>query len=77
MHEYAAAQEKQISINANIITELITRFEEMESLIETLEITLDKDLLKQLAESKREFAQGKSKTIKGKTELKSYLASLG
>lgn len=68
---------KQIEFNSNILVELLRRVEELESLVETLEVSLDKDILKQVEQSKRDFAAGKSKTVRTQNELIDYLASLG
>ena len=73
--EYVKA--KQVEVNADLLVQLITRVEEIESLIETMEVSLDKDLLKQLAQSRKEFVSGKGRTVRSKKELKEYLASLG
>jgi len=66
---------KQVNVSSNILVELITRVEELESLVETLEVSMDKDILKQVEDSKKDFAQGKFKTIRTKKELSDYLAS--
>ena len=68
---------KQIQVDSSVLFELIHRVEAIESLVETLEINLDKDLLRQLEESKKEFAQGKAKIVRTKEELSTYLSSLG
>lgn len=68
---------KQIQVDSSVLVELINRVEALDSLVETLEVGLDKEILKQLEQSKKDFAQGKSKTIKTKEELVKYLNSLG
>ena len=73
--EYAKG--KQIEVNADILAQLITRVDEIERLIETLEVNMDKTLLKQIEQSRKDFASGKGTTIRSKKELKEYLASLG
>ncbi|HIH23112.1 TPA: hypothetical protein HA238_05265 [Candidatus Micrarchaeota archaeon] len=76
MGEHETVKIKQISVNSSVLVELIKHVEVMESLVETLEINLDADILKQVEESKKDFAQGRVKNIKTKTELSAYLNSL-
>lgn len=67
---------KNIQINSNLLVEIIKKAEEMESLVETLEISLDSDTLKQIEQSKKDFAQGKTKTVRDAKELNDYLSTL-
>ena len=67
---------KKIEVNSDIIMELITKVEEIDSLVETLEVNLDRNLLRQMIQSKREIALGKSRKVTAK-KLDEYLASLG
>ncbi|MBI5227740.1 hypothetical protein HY988_04090 [Candidatus Micrarchaeota archaeon] len=75
--ENVIIKNKQVEVNSSVLVELIRRVEEIESLVETLEVSLDKDILKQIEQSKRDFAQGKYKMVQTKEELSSYLKTLG
>ena len=68
---------KQIQVNENLLVELITKVEEMDSLVETLEISLDKSIIKQVEQSKKDFAEGRYKKISNKKQMIIYLNSLG
>ena len=73
----SATKTRQVQVNSSVLVELIQRVEELENLVETLEIGLDKEVLKQIEQSKKDFVQGMFKTAKTKKELESYLSSLG
>ncbi len=74
--ENVTAKNRQVEVNSDVLVELIRRVEEIESLVETLEVNLDKDILKQVEQSKRDFALGKYKKVQTKEELSAYLKSL-
>lgn len=68
---------RNIKVDTAVLTQIIERVDEMESLVETLEVGLDRGLLRQIEQSRRDFAAGKSRFARTKQELDAYLTSLG
>ena len=68
---------KTINVDSKVLFELIKKVDEIESLVETLDIQSDNELIKELEQSKKEFAQKQVKNVKTKAELAKYLSSLG
>jgi len=68
---------KKIEVSSDILIELIEKVEEIDSLVETLEVTLDWNLTKQIMQSRKEISLGKTRKVKTAKELNAYLTSLG
>ena len=67
---------KEISLSKKVFEDMVVLRNEMESIIETLEIMSDKELMEGVKRAERDFEKGRFTECKNKEEMHKFLDSL-
>ncbi|NQE44913.1 hypothetical protein C5S31_02660 [ANME-1 cluster archaeon GoMg2] len=64
------------SVGKHVISRLVQIQEEIAELIDELEILSDEEVMKDIAESKKDFAEGRYYTLKTDEEIEQFFSAL-